>query len=67
MRNAFIYEWRLWTLPELRELLAEAGFHDVHVLWEMTDRETNEGNGIFRRVSKGDPDPAWVSYVVGQA
>lgn len=67
LRNAFVYDWRLWTLPELREILEEAGFKDVHVLWEMTDRKTNEGNGIFRRVSRGEADPAWIAYVVGQA
>src|SRR5690606_33076657 len=34
LERAFSYEWRLWTLPELRELLAEAGFSAVHVFWE---------------------------------
>ena len=65
MRNAFIYDWRLWTLPELRELMAEAGFRDLHVLWECTDSETQEGNGVFRRVKRGDADPAWIAYLVG--
>ncbi|MEM7198730.1 MAG: class I SAM-dependent methyltransferase [Planctomycetota bacterium] len=66
LRNAFTYDWRLWTLPELRELMTEAGFADVHVLWEGTDRDTNEGNGIYRRVKRGDADPAWIAYVVGR-
>ena len=26
IKRAFTYDWRLWTLPELRELLTEAGF-----------------------------------------
>ncbi|MGZ3697607.1 MAG: class I SAM-dependent methyltransferase, partial [Bdellovibrionota bacterium] len=26
LRNLFTYDWRLWTIPEIRELLAEAGF-----------------------------------------
>ena len=26
MKKAFTYEWRLWSAPELRELLLEAGF-----------------------------------------
>jgi SAM-dependent methyltransferase len=66
MRNAFVYDWRLWTLPELRELLFEAGFADVHVLWEGTDRKTGKGNGIFRRVARGGQEKAWVAYVVGR-
>ncbi len=65
MENAFVYDWRLWTLPELRELMTEAGFEDVHVLWEGTDTETDEGNGVFRRVRRGEADAAWIAYVVG--
>ena len=65
MRNAFVYDWRLWTLPELREIMDEAGFVDVHVLWEGTELDTGEGNGVFRRVKRGDPDEAWIAYVVG--
>jgi SAM-dependent methyltransferase len=67
LRNAFTYDWRLWTLPELQELMAEAGFHNIHVLWEGTDSETDEGNGVYRRKARGDADHAWISYVVGQA
>ncbi len=66
MRDAFVYDWRLWTLAELREVLAEAGFADVHVLWEGTDQKTMTGNGAFRRKEVGDNDPAWITYVVGQ-
>ncbi len=66
IRNAFVYDWRLWTLPELRELMSEAGFADVHVLWEGTDRKSRKGNGIFRRVRRGGNEKAWVAYVVGR-
>ncbi|MGE3881400.1 MAG: class I SAM-dependent methyltransferase [Planctomycetota bacterium] len=66
-RNAFTYRWRQWNLPELIELLGEAGFADVHVLWEGTDKATNEGNGVYRRVKRGEADPSWICYVVGQA
>ena len=30
LRRAFQYNWRLWTIPELRETLLAAGFHSVH-------------------------------------
>jgi len=66
MRNAFVYDWRLWTMPELRELMAEAGFTDVHVLWEGTLADTRSGNGVFRRKEIGDADSAWIVYVVGR-
>jgi hypothetical protein len=65
-KNAFIYDWRMWTLPELLELMVEAGFDDAHVMWEGTDKETMSGNGIFRRKDVGDMDEAWISMVVGR-
>ena len=30
LRRAFQYNWRLWTIPELREMLLAAGFHSMH-------------------------------------
>ncbi len=67
MRDAFIYEWRLWTLPELRELLSEAGFEDVTVYWEGTDPDDEEeGNGEFTPTTQGDADPAYICYIVSQ-
>jgi hypothetical protein len=64
--RAFSYRWRLWTLPELRELLTEAGFSDVGIYWEGTDETVNEGNGVFERSEVGDADPGWVCYIVAQ-
>jgi len=66
MERAFEYHWRLWTLPEIQELLREAGFRRVEVYWEGTDEETNEGNGIYAPSRVGDADPGWVCYVVAQ-
>lgn len=66
LRKAFSYEWRLWTLPELRELLIEAGFSRVSVYWQGTDEETGEGNGEFLPAERGDPDPAWIAYLIAE-
>jgi len=67
MEQAFSYHWRLWTLPELREILYEAGFSKVDIYWEGTDEEKNEGNGIYTPSETGDADPGWVCYIVAQA
>ena len=64
MYRAFSYDWRLWTIPELRQLMAEAGFSATEVYWEGTDRKSNEGNGVYRKVTSAPDDPAWVSYIV---
>ena len=66
MKRAFTYEWRLWTLPEIRELLAEAGFGRSTVYWEGTDEETGDGDGHFHPADVGDADPAWVVYIVAE-
>ncbi|HBE93036.1 MAG TPA: SAM-dependent methyltransferase [Gammaproteobacteria bacterium] len=63
MKRAFSYTWRLWTLPEIREILDEAGFSKVLVYWEGTDRKTGEGNSIYKPSMKGDADPGWICYL----
>jgi hypothetical protein len=63
IKRAFRYDWRVWTIPELRELLLEAGFSRVDVYWEGAD-EDGDGNGIFRRQKSAPADPAWIAYVV---
>jgi hypothetical protein len=64
--RAFSYHWRLWTLPEIRELLLEAGFARAVVYWEGTDEDTNEGDGIYTPATQGDADPGWVCYIVAE-
>jgi SAM-dependent methyltransferase len=63
--RAFTYEWRLWTLPELRELLAEAGFRRVTVYWEGDDGDGG-GNGEFHPESQGEAEAGWVAYLVAE-
>ncbi len=64
MQNAFEYHWRLWTLPEIRELLLEAGFASATIYWEGTDEETGEGDGIYSPTEQGDADAGWIAYLV---
>lgn len=66
MNKAFSYEWRMWTLPEIREILDEAGFARTTVYWEGTDEETGEGDGDFQPREHGDADPAWIAYIVAE-
>lgn len=65
MERAFRYDWRLWSIPELRDLLDEAGFAETEVYWEGTDRKTGEGNDVFSRRERAPDDPAWIAYIAG--
>lgn len=61
LRDAFTYDWRLWSLPEVSELCYEAGFSAVEVWWQ-DDRERGEGQ--FRKVVDAPAAELWVAYVV---
>ncbi|HMN97229.1 MAG TPA: class I SAM-dependent methyltransferase [Phycisphaerales bacterium] len=65
LRRAFSYRWRLWTLPEIRELISEAGFEDVTVYWEGSDRKGG-GNGVFTPSTRGEACEGWIAYIVAR-
>ena len=65
MKRAFTYDWRLWTLPELQELLDEAGFQKTTVFWEGTD-EDGDGDGVFTPEEKGEADAGWITYLAAE-
>ncbi len=68
IKKAFTYEWRLWSAPEIREVLAEAGFSKSTLYWEGDDEddEDGEGNGEFTAEEKGEADLAWIAYIVAE-
>jgi hypothetical protein len=63
--KAFTYDWRLWTIPELRELLLEAGFRKVEIWWEGVD-EDGDGTGEYRPTEYEENQESWLVYVVAQ-
>ncbi len=65
IKNVFSYEWRMWSLPELRDIMVESGFKKATIYWEGTNRK-GSGNGVFKAVEKGEDCQAWVAYVVGE-
>lgn len=65
LERAFSYDWRLWTLPEVRELLAEAGFSRVLVYWQGWDEDGNP-DGVFLPVNAGEPDAGWIAYLTAE-
>lgn len=66
MTDAFIYDWRLWGLPELKDILLEAGFSAADCYWEGTDEDGESGDGIFSVSEKGEACLSYVAYLVAQ-
>ncbi|HTL11244.1 MAG TPA: class I SAM-dependent methyltransferase [Bdellovibrionota bacterium] len=65
VRDAFTYDWRVWTLPEAREALRDAGFEQTHVFWEK--RLRGRDTGIWEAVETAPADECWIAYLVGRA
>ncbi|MCU7795856.1 MAG: class I SAM-dependent methyltransferase [Candidatus Thiodiazotropha sp. (ex Myrtea spinifera)] len=65
MERAFSYDWRLWSLPEIRELLDETGFSKVTFYWQGFD-EDGEPDGEFVPVTEGDADAGWICYITAE-
>lgn len=65
MRNAFVYDWRLWGVRELCDILTDAGFNGTRVFWE-GEKADGSGNGIFRESRTGTPDRSYVGYIVAE-
>lgn len=63
INRAFTYDWRMWTLPELRDVLYEAGFKEVEVYWEGAE-EDGTGNGVFTKTASAEQEDSWIAYVV---
>ncbi len=64
MKRAFEYHWRFWTVPEVREMLAEAGFSKSVVYWEQED-ENGEDTGIWTASEAAVNNDSWLCYIIG--
>ncbi len=63
LERAFTYEWRYWTLPELTELLAEAGFRDIEVYWDTSDDDVHEA---YKPRKRAENQPGWLAYLAAR-
>jgi len=63
-RSAFVYRWRLWSIPELRDALLEAGFAKVETHDRLGDAVDQHGNLRIRPVSPAQGRPLDDDYVV---
>ncbi|MBN2714272.1 MAG: class I SAM-dependent methyltransferase [Deltaproteobacteria bacterium] len=58
MRNAFTYDWRMWTMPELRDILSEAGFSQIDAWFD-----EDNGNDEYAICKTTENMEAWVAYL----
>jgi hypothetical protein len=63
MNRAFAYDWRLWSIPETRDVLADAGFKRTIVYWEGEDGKGG-GDGAFRPATRGECCASFIAYIV---
>ncbi len=63
LKDAFVYDWRLWSIPELSDAMWEAGFCGVEVYDELGGAVDHTGT-VQARPSVELSDP-FVVYVVG--
>ena len=62
--RVFGYNWRMWSIAEIRDIMLEVGFKDVVVYWEGTARN-GTGSGKYYQKNRGEPCEVWLAYVVG--
>lgn len=60
--RAFTYDWRMWTLPELRECAEEAGFRTVEIWTEGWTANKRTHNGVLYPRTTLDNDDCWIAY-----
>jgi len=65
MRNAFRYDWRLWTIPELTYLLKRAGFAQTAIWSEAWNHRRGRGTGTYYPVKKVGTWNNHLVYIVG--
>jgi hypothetical protein len=65
--DAFVYHWRLWSLPELRDALAEAGFGASEVYSELADEPNGAVVHARTALDEHDAGETFILCVVGRA
>lgn len=68
MPDAFVYEWRLWSVPELRDAMTEAGFSRTLVYAKLADAWDDEGNAYVEPVKNAEDelDESFIVMVAGR-
>lgn len=64
--NAFTYRWRLWSVPELRDAMLEAGFESISVYATLPDAADGDGHAYCTPITDpADLDDSFIVCVAG--
>jgi len=67
IHDAFVYNWRLWSVPELRDALAQAGFDSTEVYSRFAGASDQAGNLYTQPIEDAaEVGDAFSVYVVGR-
>ncbi len=63
--KVFTYDWRMWGLAELRDILQDAGFSETIAYWEGDD-DDGTGDGNFYQADNEENCESWVTYIIAK-
>lgn len=65
--DAFVYDWRLWSVPELRDAMAEAGLVETDVYAQLPEAADDEGNVYLSPIlDPAELDDSFIVCVAGR-
>ncbi len=64
--DAFLYDWRVWTVQEVVDALRDAGFPETRVYWELDEDESDSEESEYEYRTEADNDyQTYICYVAG--
>jgi hypothetical protein len=66
LRDAFVYRWRLWSVPELRDAMAEAGFASTDIYDNLPDAAGEAGEVYVQPVHGPDLEASFIVCVAAR-
>ena len=66
--DAFVYEWRLWSITEIRDAMDDAGFNTTEVYAKTADAIDDEGNAYVLPIEDGEDelDDSYIVLIAGR-
>jgi hypothetical protein len=63
LKDCFEYDFRIWTLPELREALLDSGFKRIWV-WFPQESEDGDDEPVYEESTSAENTEHWNCYII---